>query len=74
MEPVDGVFEIERWVTPDGGRTWTSEPVTCGSEKDNTRPCVPRGHGPGGPDVIWMYGDCIHYRDHEASMRMRVVR
>ncbi len=70
--PVDGIFEIERWVTPDGGRTWTSEPVTCGSRKDNTRPCVPRGHEPGGPDVIWMYGDYIHYRDYETSMRMRV--
>ncbi len=71
--PVDGVFEIERWQTGDGGATWTHEPVTCSSENHNIRPVVPRDHTPDGPDVLWLHGDYIHYTDYETSVRMRVL-
>ncbi len=67
---IDGVHEIERWTTPDGGRTWESEPITCGSSKDNVRPVVPRNRAPGGPRVIWMHGDYEHYTRYETSLRM----
>ncbi|MCD4690158.1 BNR repeat-containing protein, partial [bacterium] len=70
--PVNGIFEIERWQTPDGGATWTREPVTCGSSSHNIRPIVPRGHTPDGPDVLWLHGDYIHYTDFQTSVRMRV--
>ncbi len=52
-----GSYEIERWQTPDAGRTWTSEAVTTGSIEDNVRPVVPRGYAGQGPAAIWMHGE-----------------
>jgi hypothetical protein len=55
---VNGMHELDRWTTSDGGTTWDSTAITRGSAKKNTRPCVPRNHKPYGKlDVIWMYGD-----------------
>ncbi len=71
--PVAGIYEIERWTTCDSGSTWIAEPVTCGSALDNTRPCVPRGHLLGGPDVLWLSGEYRHYREFETSVRMRIL-
>lgn len=69
--PVNGVFEIERWSTPDFGTTWTSVPVTSGSARDNVRPFVVRGHRPDGPTVLWMTNRLyIHYTRFNASVRM----
>jgi hypothetical protein len=59
---VNGVHEIDRWTTSDGGTTWDSTAITRGSAKKNTRPCVPRNHKPYGKlDVVWMYGDYSSY-------------
>jgi hypothetical protein len=55
---VRGRFEVERWRTPDGGRTWTSTAVTARSREHNIRPVVPRGGGP----VVWMRGRYRHWR------------
>ena len=52
---VRGHFEIERWHTRDGGRHWTSSPVTSGSSEDNVRPVVPWGR-PHAGIVLWMRG------------------
>lgn len=57
---VDGVHEIERWVTSDCGETWSSQPVTKGSSVDNVRPAVPLYRKPGDPAVLWMAG--VYYR------------
>jgi hypothetical protein len=57
---VDGVYEIERWVTRDAGDTWQSCPVTAGSSVDNVRPTVPLDRKPGDPLVLWMAG--VYYR------------
>jgi rhamnogalacturonyl hydrolase YesR len=70
--PTASVFEIERWVTKDGGRTWWSEPVTCHSGDSNVRPIVPEGHAPGGPEVAWMHGDYRGYTDYSTDLRMLV--
>lgn len=67
---IDAIHEIERWTTPDGGRTWESAPVTCGSSKDNVRPVVPRGRTDGGPGLIWMHGEYEHYTLYDTSLRM----
>ena len=69
---IDGVFEIERWTTGDGGETWSHEPITANSEKNNVRPVVPRNH-PGGDTaagLLWMHGDYIHYTDYDTSIKM----
>ena len=69
--PVDGVFEIERWTTPDGGASWVSEAVTSGSANDNVRPVVPLGHAPGGPGLVWMNGSYVDYANYSTSLRMK---
>jgi hypothetical protein len=69
--PINGVFEIEQWTTPDAGRTWTSQAITAGSSKNNVRPFVPRNY-PGGPGgVFWMYGDYIHYTNYHTAIKMK---
>ena len=51
----NSVFEIEKWSTPNGGRSWKVDPVTKGSEKDNIRPFAIRGAEEGNPlQVLWM--------------------
>jgi hypothetical protein len=59
---VNGMHEIDKWTTSDGGTSWDSLAITRGSAKKNTRPCVPRNHKPYGKlDVVWMYGDYSSY-------------
>jgi hypothetical protein len=69
--PVGGVFEIERWTTPDGGRSWSSEAVTSGSSSNNVRPLVPLGRAAGGPGLIWMNGPYTDYKHYSTSLRMK---
>lgn len=72
---VDGRFEIERWRTEDGGASWTSEPLTRDSERDQVRPVAVRGPGERGcgergPRVLWMSLERYrHYTDYRASLR-----
>ena len=58
---VNGVFEIEKWVTGNGGTSWTSESLTVNSQKNNVRPFVIRDHRADDPGLYWMHGDYIHY-------------
>lgn len=55
--PVNGVFEIERWATPDGGLTWTHEAITENSPADNVRPFVVPGAPGGRSSLLWMRND-----------------
>lgn len=51
----DSVFEIEKWSTNNGGKTWKAFKITNGSAKDNIRPFAVRGAGEGNPlQVMWM--------------------
>ena len=68
--PIYGIFEIEKWMTSDGGATWTSVRITSGSTKNNVRPVVPRGHKPGDAGLIWMYGNYIHYTKYYTALKM----
>lgn len=58
---VRGRYEISRWKTPDGGRSWRSIPITQRSGADNVRPVVPRG---GGGVVVWMRGGYSGWRSY----------
>jgi len=69
--PVNGVFEIERWTTTDGGGSWVSEAVTSGSASDNVRPVVPLDHALDGPGLIWMNGSYLDYTSYSTSLRMK---
>ncbi len=67
---VNGVFEIERWRTPDGGATWSSTAITAASDENNVRPVSPRGLIPFSGDlaVIWMRGAYPHYLSYQTSI------
>ena len=67
---VNGIFEIERWETGDGGKSWNSEAVTVNSEYDNVRPYVPR-YGDGSTELVfWMENKrYVHYTDYQTSIK-----
>ncbi len=70
--PVNGVREIERWTTADGGKSWKSEAVTANSKFDNIRPVVVRDHATDGPTVLWMnlIGRYIHFTNFRTAVKM----
>ena len=73
--PVNGVFEIERWSTENGGGAWTSTPITRGSECNNVRPFVVRNHGGAAPRVLWMSNrSYIHYSKFDCALKMDLPR
>ncbi len=69
---IEGVFEVERWTTPDRGQTWATQSLTSGSTYDNVRPVVVRDAPLGrGPYVLWMENlRYVHYTDYQAAIRM----
>jgi hypothetical protein len=67
---VRGVFEVERWTTRDGGRTWSRRPVTRRSRRHNVRPVAPRGE-PSSRTVVWMRGRYRSYRAYITSIAGR---
>ena len=69
---VDGVLEIERWQTLDGGVTWTRTPVTAGSKYDNVRPYVVNGEGTS--YLLWLnVRRYRHYTDYRCWLRFVAV-
>ncbi|MBT3606593.1 MAG: hypothetical protein HN521_26270, partial [Candidatus Latescibacteria bacterium] len=68
--PVNDVFEIERWQTPDNGATWTSQTITQNSDKLNVRPVIPRNYPADKIGVLWMHGTYIHYTHYHTEIRM----
>ena len=67
---INGIFEIEKWVTSDGGANWSSEAITSGSKKNNVRPVVPRNHKPTGIELIWMHGDYVFYTKYDTALKL----
>ncbi|MFO7899606.1 MAG: BNR-4 repeat-containing protein [Planctomycetota bacterium] len=54
---VDGHWDVERWETDDGGRTWASKKLATGDKTTkNIRPVTPRNAKPGELNVLWMQG------------------
>lgn len=64
---VNGIHEIERRTTPDGGATWTVEPITADSALKNVRPFVPR-NAADEMSVLWMQGDYPHYTQYRTAL------
>lgn len=67
---IKNVFEILKFTTPDGGKTWNSVAITRNTPPHllNVRPIVPRYHVPGFFDVIWMRGTYTFYTDYKTSL------
>jgi hypothetical protein len=67
---VRGRFEIERWVTPDGGSHWHHVTVARSARADSVRPVVPRG--PAGPvALLWLSGRYRSYTTYRTSVAYR---
>ena len=66
---INGVHEVERWTTGNGGSTWTIQPLTSGSSKPNVRPVSPRGSTGGALDALWMAGDYTFYTSFATAIR-----
>lgn len=68
---VNGIFEIEKHETGDGGANWAVTPVTQNSVYDNVRPYIPRNIPKNAkPVVLWMENKkYIHYTDYDASIK-----
>jgi hypothetical protein len=69
-----GRFEIERWRTRDGGKSWSSAPITSGSAKDNVRPFTPRDSTSDDLEVFWMHGDYPDFTHFQTSLLARTSR
>ncbi len=69
---VAGVYQIERWVTDDGGATWRSTRVTGGGV-GNYRPVSVQGPSFGRHyDLFWMRGRYTGWLDFGTSIRARL--
>ena len=67
---VKGMFEIERWATPDRGMTWTSKPITRDSTEPNVRPVLARNVGASGEVLLWMRGDYVYWTDYHTRIML----
>jgi hypothetical protein len=64
-----GPHRIERWHTPDRGRTWSTEIITPNPTELNVRPFVPAGRrGRGAMSIVWMTGQYTHWTDYNTRM------
>lgn len=70
---IDGVFEIEKWVTKNHGKRWKSTPITSDSQYDNVRPYVPRNMKVGDKTlVLWMENEkYLHYTEYDTNIKFR---
>ena len=71
-KPTDSIFEIEKWVTADSGKTWKSSAITTGSAYSNARPILPHpamGQRPEHRMLFWMNGGYIHYTKFSTGIR-----
>ncbi|MDO9255641.1 MAG: DUF4861 family protein [Bacteroidales bacterium] len=70
-KPVNSVFEIEKWTTPDQGKKWNTQAFTQNSSTNNIRPFVVRNYSANGPKVLWMnvFDHYAHYTDFLTSIK-----
>lgn len=61
---VNGIWEIQKGVTSDGGASWDFTSITSGSAEDNLMPVVPIGRHNDLP-VLWVYGDYDTYLTYD---------
>jgi hypothetical protein len=68
---IDGVFEIERRETNNGGKDWKIEAITKESTLDNVRPYMARGLTTKDKEVVmWMENNIyIHYKNYDTSIK-----
>jgi hypothetical protein len=65
---VNGQWEIERWLTADGGHSFRHDSITSASGTKNVRPITPRNQHDGELNVLWMRGSYRNYRAYQTSI------
>ncbi len=65
---VHGGWEIQRWVTADGGARWAHRTVVAADATDNVRPVVPRGYAGGPMGLLWLRGAYNSYTTYRTSI------
>lgn len=71
----NGTFEIEKWSTPDKGKTWEVADITGNSMYDNVRPFVVRNHPGDSSTVLWMnIQNYVHYTDYRGAIKMSLQK
>lgn len=70
----NGKFEIERWQTPDHGKTWNVKAITTNSKHDNVRPFVVRSyHKSDSLNVLWMsFSKYVHWTNYNSAIKMNI--
>ena len=73
---INGVFEIEKWISPDRGVTWKSTPITENSVRHNVRPVVPRVYGKENNKslVLWMNGCYRFYTKYNTAIKIFIPK
>lgn len=68
---VNGTFEIEKFITNNGGSSWQITPITENSTFNNVRPYVPRYQPSNAKTVVlWMENKpYIHYTNYETDIK-----
>lgn len=69
--PINGVFQVERWFTDDGGNSWSRITLSSG-QNGNVRPVAIRGKRPtlNSPAALWMnLSKYVHYTDYKSSIQ-----
>jgi hypothetical protein len=61
-------FEIERWITPDGGYSWRYQTVVRTPGANDVRPIVPRGSDGGPIGLLWLQGPYRGYTKYRTSV------
>lgn len=67
---IEGIFEIEKWITSDSGKNWSSSAITKHSKYNNVRPVIPRGHENNVDSILWMNGTYVHYTNYDTRILM----
>jgi hypothetical protein len=65
---VKGWFELERWRTADGGRSWRHVTVARTPGADNLRPVVARGSDGGSMSLLWLHGHYGTYTTYRTTV------
>lgn len=70
----NGIFEIEKWTTPDKGESWKTINITANSVHHNIRPFVIRNTvADDSLKVLWLSVDhYVHWTDYHTSVKMNI--
>lgn len=64
-------WQIERWKTPNGGRSWSHKRVTR-NKTNNVRPVVAQGQPGQKPDLLWLKGRYNTFKRYQTKVVVKL--